>query len=767
MLNMKGKESAIRRVVGGVSVRVTQWVLCAVAGLLLSGAPVLGIYMPFACAWTAAAPMHGLSGAVVGGMAGAVLFARGRAVAVQAAGVLIVAAVRWILSEWKTLAAHPAFAPVTAGAAVVATELWIGRSPTAETPALTVVCEALLAGGGAWFLWRTADAAQRPGGFAATDLPARVACAISGGMLLAALLPVKIGALSVGRTVALITVLLCAVRGGIIGGCVSGAATGTILALSVGSGGWFPMCYAFIGLIAGCFAQLGRFAASLAMLISGGLMVLLLLDAPVGTLYELTAAAALSILIPERLLTRMFSVLFPEHHASPEYLRSAVVTRLDFASRAISHVSQSVEEVSRRLVQRCAPTVGGVFDRAVQDTCRDCGMRVFCWQNHYEASMDALNHLSPTLRLHGRVTCADLGEPLASVCKRADRLAENVTVQYEDFVHNEAAEQRIAEIRSAVSAQFRGLGDMLHEMADSFRQQTVCDEQAGHQICAYLAESGLSPVGAACSSDATGRISVELCAKRGRTALNPEAVRQAVGRICGRRFGAPGVTYSGGQVRMVLSEQPLYRAETGMAQHICRGAQLCGDHYEFFLDGNGRAIMVLSDGMGSGGRAAVDSAMACGILSRLLLSGLGYDCALRMINSALYVKSGDESLATVDVAEIDLVTGRATFRKAGAAVGYVRCGSQVRQVDLASLPAGILQDIQFAKSETVLKSDGWVVLLSDGALAGGGDWISSVLQSWSDTPQRLCDELVAQAVRRRTDGHDDDITVAALRLKAG
>ena len=119
----------------------------------------------------------------------------------------------------------------------------------------------------------------------------------------------------------------------------------------------------------------------------------------------------------------------------------------------------------------------------------------------------------------------------------------------------------------------------------------------------------------------------------------------------------------------------------------------------------------------------------------------------------------------MDVAEIDLVTGRAVFRKAGAAVGYVRCGNRVRQVDLASLPAGILQDIQFAKSETALEPDGWVVLLSDGALASGGDWISSILQDWHDTPQRLCNELVAQAMRRRTDGHDDDITVAAVQLK--
>lgn len=762
---MRGKESALRRIRWEGSAQLARWMLSAVGGILFSGAPVLGLYTPFACAWTAAVPLRELTGAVAGAVTGTVLFSGGRGIAVQIAAVLIVGAARWILSEWKRLTAHPAFAPVAAAAAVLLTEIWIGRGGK-DIPALTVICEALLSGGSAWFLRRSTEAINRPGGFAATDLPTRVACGITGGILLAALLPVTIGPLSVGRTLALGAVLFCAWRGGIIGGCVSGTAVGAMLALSVGSGGWFPMSYAFVGLIAGCFAQLGRFAASVALLVSGGLMVLLLLDAPVGALYELTAASVGFMLIPGRALDWIAAVLFPERRVSPEYLRGSVVTRLDFASRAITHVSQSVEEVSRQLVQRCAPTISAVYEQAIEDTCRDCGMRVFCWQNHYHASMDALNHLSPVLRMHGRISRSDLTEPLASVCKRADRLAETITIHYEDFIHNEAAEQRIAEIRSVVSAQFRGLGDMLREMADSFRKNTVCDEHASREIRKYLESIGLKPIGVVCSGDMHGRMSVEICARRDRSVpMDADALRQAVGRICGRRFGDPGVTHSGGQVRLLLSEQPVYRALTGSAQHICHGAQLCGDHYEFFHDGGGHAVMVLSDGMGSGGRAAVDSAMACGILSRLLLSGLGYDCALRMINSALYVKSGDESLATVDVATIDLVTGHAVFRKAGAAVGFVRNGSRVRQIDLASLPAGILQDIQFARAETELEEDAWVLLLSDGALASGSDWISVKLQEWNDTPQKLCEELVRLAADRRSDGHDDDITVAAIQLK--
>ena len=60
---MKGRDSAIRRIVGDGAMRPVRWIVSAGVGLLLSGAPVLGVYMPFACAWTAAVPLPQMSGA--------------------------------------------------------------------------------------------------------------------------------------------------------------------------------------------------------------------------------------------------------------------------------------------------------------------------------------------------------------------------------------------------------------------------------------------------------------------------------------------------------------------------------------------------------------------------------------------------------------------------------------------------------------------------------------------------------------------------------
>lgn len=70
---------------------------------------------------------------------------------------------------------------------------------------------------------------------------------------------------------------------------------------------------------------------------------------------------------------------------------------------------------------------------------------------------------------------------------------------------------------------------------------------------------------------------------------------------------------------------------------------------------------------------------------------MGCDAALKIVNSALLLKSGEETLATADVAAVDLFTGRAEFYKAGAAPTFLVKNGRAGYVQSDSLPAGILE----------------------------------------------------------------------------
>ena len=58
-----------------------------------------------------------------------------------------------------------------------------------------------------------------------------------------------------------------------------------------------------------------------------------------------------------------------------------------------------------------------------------------------------------------------------------------------------------------------------------------------------------------------------------------------------------------------MCQKPVYAIERGFAQHAAGGASLCSDCAASFTDGSGRYFALISDGMGTGGRAAVDGTM--------------------------------------------------------------------------------------------------------------------------------------------------------------
>ena len=241
---------------------------------------------------------------------------------------------------------------------------------------------------------------------------------------------------------------------------------------------------------------------------------------------------------------------------------------------------------------------------------------------------------------------------------------------------------------------------------------------------------------------------------------------KALSLACERDFDIPAISEVGGNIFITVSERTAYTVQLGVCQQSAFDARLCGDAYRSFNDGKGHFTVVLSDGMGTGGRAAVDGAMASGLMSRLLRAGFGYDCSLKMLNSAMLFKSTDESLATVDIVSIDLHSGAAELFKAGAAPTLLRRSGRTGKAESRSLPAGILRDIGFDRAAVKLKAGDIVLMMSDGAVSEGTDWIRDELTAWQDgSADDLAEHICNAARRRRSDNHEDDITVIALILQ--
>ena len=247
--------------------------------------------------------------------------------------------------------------------------------------------------------------------------------------------------------------------------------------------------------------------------------------------------------------------------------------------------------------------------------------------------------------------------------------------------------------------------------------------------------------------------------------ISKSVLTKEVSISCGRAFESPMISYEGDRAKITLCERPNFDVEIGSAQHIYGNGELCGDCLNYFNNGMGSTVLILSDGMGTGGRAAVDSNMAVSIMSKLLKAGLSYDCSLQVVNSSLMIKSEEESLSTLDIVDCNLFTGKTEFLKAGACVTYIKKNSRLYKKDMSSLPIGILNEVKFSKESMNLSQGDIVGMVSDGVITGDERWLEKEISSWSDkSMEELAFNIVEEAKKRRNDGHDDDITALCVRV---
>lgn len=324
-----------------------------------------------------------------------------------------------------------------------------------------------------------------------------------------------------------------------------------------------------------------------------------------------------------------------------------------------------------------------------------------------------------------------------------------------------------SELRMVAADQFFSISDMLGDLAFEFDDAEMFDFKSAGKIRRMLGEYDIYPENISVIVDKYDRMRIEILASSKTRGLESPRIKNEITKICGRDFEKSRTNYSGSNLMLTIIEKPNFKMSFGFAQYCAEG-KLCGDTIKTINDSRGHMIFIISDGMGKGSRAALDGAMGAGLLSKLLSAGFGFDSSLKVVNSALLVKSSEESLATLDCACVDLFTGKCEFFKAGAPRSYVVKSNSVSKCELSSMPAGILRGIEFAKRTTVLNVDDEIIMMSDGITDIGEELLDEFLRfDDSDSPNDRAKEILDFAVAHSDARHRDDMSVIVAKLIPG
>lgn len=740
----------------------------ALVGFCLSGIRFEGGVSPFAAAFTAGAPESVLLPAALGSALGALTFHESFDALEYVGAAALIFLFRFAHDRLLRAGREALLFPLIAFASVFSCAAVVGFAGTGGVSGVVMMlCEALVAGACTVFFYRVfalLPAGVRMLGVSAGDTAAVL---LSGSILLLSLDTFRIADFSPAHFAACFFVLLLSFTAGQSVGAAAGIAAGLLLGFA-SENAFLAYFLPAAGLVCGIVAGYGKLLSAGAFSVLGAVCVVLRGDPDtfMTSILTVIAAALCFALLPKKWLRRLTAALRPFTGARyAAELRTVLSLRLRGKAKAVRDISDSVRAVCSML--SAAPEKEDSLACAVRaGVCGKCPKQSFCWGGGAPVMARAFDAAEGLLRDTGALSPQDLPASLVSLCRDPAGLTAGFQQAFYTRNARAAADGEVEELKRMAAAQFGSMASVLEDAANGIAAIGDADPYPAALAKDVLTEAGFRVSSLCITANEAGRCVMEaLCAVIPRQPDYALLLRKLREKTNIEFMPPVQDEYKKEGAVLSFCEKTALRVDFCKRSAPAAGENLCGDTVEGFYDGKGSFFCVLSDGMGTGKAAAINSVMTCSLFSRLLRTGFQPEAALEAVNCAMMVKQGEESLATLDLLTVDLYTGQAALCKAGGAVSAVQKGGRTAIVEQASLPLGIMRDTKFGRTALTLAAGDTVLMLSDGAGALTPAYFKETLRKYKDADAKtLCEAVLADAVAR-TNGKADDITVACVSMR--
>lgn len=578
-------------------------------------------------------------------------------------------------------------------------------------------------------------------------------------------------------------ILLAALTGGTGLGAAAGAVVGVIPGLAYTS---FPAAagaYSFSGLLAGLFRFFGKPGVVVGFLLGN-----IILSTYMSSYRELTAAVAQTVLvsliffcIPGKWINELKTSLVPvvgginEQSGIDESIKELVAERMGRWSGVFKEIARNFEQAAAAGNSATdEQNLQALFGEVGNKVCKGCSHYSACWEREFYKTYQNLLALFTVADTYGRVTVDDLDEETRVRCNRTRELVITITYLYEMFKLNRFWSRRLTESKELVSEQLKGISEIIENLSTQLEAGGELYKKEALDIKQKLKRMGIriSSLEMYVAGGDYPEVYITMPSCGGRMIC-----RYEVGPFLSRELGCSmsvattcccqedGKEFCSFRVY----PNPRYQFSLGVAAAGKNDNIISGDSYLFLPLAGGKFALLLSDGMGSGRRAAAESSTALGLTAKLLDSGFGRDLTIKTVNSILLLRSPEESFATVDMTILDIYSAEAEFVKIGAPPAFVVRGRQVGTVRANSLPVGIVDEVEVFAVSKQLSQGNMVIMVTDGVLDahdGPGDkedWLAGVLQEISELkPQEVAELIINLA---QTGSRRDDMTVVVAKVE--
>ncbi|MBN2981251.1 stage II sporulation protein E [Cohnella algarum] len=580
-------------------------------------------------------------------------------------------------------------------------------------------------------------------------------------------------------------VVLVALAAGPLVGTSAGVIAGIILSLSDLSAVSQIGILAFGGLMAGLIRQGGKPAVAFGLLL-GTSMLSLYEGQAQTTMASVWASVAASVLLfatPRKWIDSIAGYV----PGTADYAQN----QQDYAKKVRDLTAERVErfsEVFRQLAGSFRQiTYAGETARSERDfehfintvhetNCQSCHRRWQCWDGQFFQTYKLLTDMMSAVETDPELAASHLPKPWTRHCVKTPQVLEVLKRQYDLYRHDQHWRRQVQDSRLLVAEQLSGVSQVMDDLVKEIRREAKELSRQEEQIREALDGLGLAIQRIDIINLEEGQVEIEMI-----HAFRPgydecrKMIAPLLSDILGESISVRSERVAEGPGKwttVTFGSAKAFEVTTGVAAAAKDGDLLSGDSFSMTELGSGKFAVSISDGMGNGARARLESSAALSMLEQLLQSGINERVAIKSVNSILLLRSPEEMFATVDLALIDLYTAQATLLKIGSTPSFIKRGREIIPIAANNLPIGILQDIEVDFLQIDLEPGDTLIMMTDGIIDAPGHainkemWMKRVLQEIaSDDPQEIADALLQTAMRQYPGGSvRDDMTVVVTKI---
>lgn len=223
-------------------------------------------------------------------------------------------------------------------------------------------------------------------------------------------------------------------------------------------------------------------------------------------------------------------------------------------------------------------------------------------------------------------------------------------------------------------------------------------------------------------------------------------------------------------IRYLYLSDDKYEMAIGNSMATKSKSEVTGDSILNIRLKDGKYLVALSDGMGTGTQARKSSMQALKLLENLLLSGFDKKTSLNLINSAL-INQNEETFATLDIAIVDLYKGNIEFIKSAACPSYIKNNRRVQIIKANSLPTGVVEKGNIQTLDYDLNSGDILLMCTDGILDANIEyknkelWLRYLLEDIeTNNTQKIADLILNEAIDNNFGVIKDDMSVIVCKF---